>query len=444
MKIVLPEKVKIILEQLEQNGFEGYAVGGCVRDSILGRIPSDWDITTSASPQDVKKIFAKTFDTGIEHGTITVLIEKEGFEVTTYRIDGEYEDCRHPKEVQFTSNLAEDLRRRDFTINAMAYSEQAGLVDLFGGVEDLKNGIVRCVGEARERFQEDALRMMRAVRFCAQLGFQMEEGTAAAIRELAPSLQKISAERVQTELIKLLESPHPDWIRNAWEAGITAEILPEFDRIMKQEQNGSHHVYSVGEHTLEALRNVRADKVLRLTVLFHDMGKPERAVLDERGIYHFKGHAAASAVIAKSIMKRLKFDNETLNKVHRLVANHSLYPEATEEGVRRGIFQLGEDLFPLFLEVKRADILGQNPAVQEKKLLYLQQVRELYETIIERGDCLSLKKLAITGKDLIEDGVTPGRSMGALLEQLLDEVLQVPERNDREWLLERSRILREQ
>lgn len=444
MQIELPEKVKIILEQLEAHGYEGYAVGGCVRDSVLGREPNDWDITTSASPQEVKKIFPKTFDTGIEHGTITVMIDKEGFEVTTYRIDGEYMDGRHPSEVQFTSDLIEDLRRRDFTINAMAYNENAGLVDAFGGIEDLQQGVIRCVGNAWERFGEDALRMMRAVRFCAQLGFAMEEQTAKAIQELAPSLKKISAERIQVELVKLLESPHPDWIKKAWELGITAIILPEFDRIMEQPQNGSHHIFSVGEHTLETMRHIREDRVLRLAMLFHDMGKPEIAVMDENGVYHFKGHSAYSAVLAKDILRRLKFDNETLNKVHRLVQNHSLYPERSPEGVRRGIYQLGEDLFPLFLEVKRADILGQNPAVQEQKLAYLEEVISLYQEIIRRGDCLSLKKLAVTGNDLIKDGVTPGKSMGILLGKLLDEVLEVPQRNEKQWLLERSRQLREE
>lgn len=284
--------------------------------------------------------------------------------------------------------------------------------------------------------------MMRAVRFCAQLGFRMEERTAEAIRELAPSLEKISAERVQVELVKLLESPHPDWIRLAWETGITAVILPEFNRIMEQPQNSSHHIYSVGEHTLETMKQIAPDRVLRLTMLFHDMGKPEISTRDERGIYHFKGHAAYSGVIARDIMKRLKFDNDTLNKVHRLVLNHSLYPEVSPEGVRRSVRQVGEDLFPLFLQVKRADILGQNPAVHEKKLAYLQEVKSLYQEILERGDCLSLKTLAITGKELIEDGVKPGKGMGKILEQLLDEVLEVPDRNTREWLLERSRQLR--
>lgn len=442
IKIKLPEKVKIILERLIANGFEGYAVGGCVRDSLLGREPHDWDITTSAAPCQVKELFSHTFDTGIEHGTVTVLIGSEGFEVTTYRIDGAYTDGRHPSEVQFTSSLKEDLRRRDFTINAMAYNERAGLVDLFGGVKDLEKGVIRCVGDAGERFGEDALRMLRAVRFSAQLGFEIETQTAAAIRELAATLKKISAERIQAELVKLLESPHPDWFRKAWETGITAVILPEFDRMMDQPQNNAHHIYSVGEHTLETMRQIPENKVLRLTMLMHDMGKTECAVLDEKGIYHFHGHAAYSADIAKKLMKRLKFDNETAGQVYRLVACHSLYPEAEPEGVRKGIYQIGEELFPLFLEVKRADVMGQSPAVRQAKLSYLDQVRRIYEEILERGDCLSLKSLAVTGNDLIRDGVKPGPALGDILNKLLEEVLEHPEKNEKEYLLEKSRSLR--
>ncbi|MDO5345068.1 MAG: HD domain-containing protein [Lachnospiraceae bacterium] len=444
MRIRLPEKVRTILGQLAAHGYEGYAVGGCVRDSLLGRMPNDWDITTSASPTQVKELFSHTFDTGIEHGTVTVLLGTEGFEVTTYRIDGEYADSRHPREVRFTSSLREDLRRRDFTINAMAYSESAGLVDLFGGVQDLERGVIRCVGEAEERFGEDALRMLRAVRFSAQLGFEIEERTAAAIQKLAPALKRISAERVQAELVKLLESPHPDWLRKAWETGITAVVLPEFDRMMEQPQNNAHHIHSVGEHTLETLRQIPADKVLRLTMLIHDMGKTECVTQDEKGIYHFRGHAAYSASIGKKVMKRLKFDNETTARVSRLVANHSLYPEATPEGVRRSVRQIGEDLFPLFLEVKKADVLGQSPAVWQAKLAYLDQIRRLYEEILVRGDCLSLKRLAVTGNDLIRDGAKPGPELGKILETLLDEVLECPEKNEKEYLMARSRCLRNQ
>ena len=219
MHISLPEKVENIISTIEANGFEAYAVGGCVRDSILGRIPDDWDITTSASPQQVKALFRHTIDTGIQHGTVTVMLGREGFEVTTYRIDGEYEDSRHPKEVTFTSNLREDLKRRDFTINAMAYNNRTGLVDAFGGLEDMERKLIRCVGESQERFEEDALRMMRAVRFSAQLGYAIEEGTEQAIRKMAGNLGHISAERIQTELVKLLVSPHPDYLRICYETG---------------------------------------------------------------------------------------------------------------------------------------------------------------------------------------------------------------------------------
>ncbi|MBP5600035.1 MAG: CCA tRNA nucleotidyltransferase, partial [Lachnospiraceae bacterium] len=232
MTINIPKDVEFIINTLEENGFEAYAVGGCVRDSLLGRVPNDWDITTSAKPLETKKLFKRTFDTGIKHGTISVLLDKEIYEVTTYRIDGEYEDARHPKEVTFTSKLSEDLLRRDFTINAMAYNPKRGLVDLYGGKEDLENKIIRCVGNPYDRFTEDALRIMRAVRFAAQLNYQIEDDTKKAIKELSPNLKKISAERIQVELVKLLTSDNPGFLKLAWELGITKVILPEFDAAM--------------------------------------------------------------------------------------------------------------------------------------------------------------------------------------------------------------------
>lgn len=290
MKILLPEKVKTIINTLTAAGYEACAVGGCVRDSILGREPNDWDITTSAKPEEIKGLFARTVDTGIQHGTVTVLLDREGFEVTTYRIDGEYEDARHPKEVIFTASLEEDLKRRDFTINAMAYNEQDGLIDIFDGVGDIGRQMIRCVGDARERFSEDALRMLRAVRFSAQLGYQIEDKTKQAIREMAPSLQKISAERIQTELVKLVTSDHPDYLRTAYETGITKEILPEFDLCMETPQHNPHHCYNVGEHILHSMQEIEPDKVLRLGMLFHDIGKPQTMTVDSEGITHNKNH----------------------------------------------------------------------------------------------------------------------------------------------------------
>lgn len=442
--IEIPEKAALILKVLHDSGYEAYVVGGCVRDSILGRNPGDWDITTSASPQEVKALFPKTIDTGIAHGTVTVMEGREGFEVTTYRIDGDYEDCRHPKSVMFTSSLREDLRRRDFTINAMAYSYETGLVDQFGGLDDLRNKVIRCVGDPKERFGEDALRMLRAVRFAAQLGFSLTEDVKAAIREMADSLDYISAERIQAELVKLLVSPRPHWFRLAYETGITSVIMPQFDRIMVQRQNNPHHAYTTGEHTLVALRNIPADKVLRLAMLFHDMGKPEVFTTDENGKDHFRGHAVHSEPIARKIMKDLKFDNETIRKVCILVRNHSLYPQLTGWDVRRSAWSIGPELFDSFLLVKRADIMAHHPNVIPDKLAYLKEVEHIWADVRLHGDCLSLKELKLTGKDLIGDGMEPGPELGVILEELLQIVLEFPEKNEREFLLEESRRLREQ
>lgn len=436
MKLEIPSSAEKILRVLEENGHEAYVVGGCVRDSILGRSPDDWDITTSASPEQVKELFRKTVDTGLQHGTITVLIDKEGFEVTTYRVDGDYEDGRHPREVMFTSSLEEDLKRRDFTINAMAYHPDRGLVDLFHGMEDMEQKVIRCVGNPMERFREDALRILRAVRFSAQLGFQIEENTQAGIRSLAPNLKNVSAERIQVELVKLLVSPHPDYLRTAYETGITGEFLPEFDACMKTEQNTPHHCYTVGEHTLQSLLNVRADKVLRLTMLLHDMGKPVVKKTDENGRDHFKLHGPQSEQMAKSILRRLKFDNDTLYKVCRLVKWHDARPLPEMVSVRRAVNRIGEDIFPLYLEVQEADMLAQSTYRREEKKARLQGVRECYEEILERKQCISLKSLAVTGRDLIAAGCKPGPGLGDILDEMLEHVLEYPEDNTKEKLME--------
>lgn len=442
MQITLPKNVRKIIETLERAGYEAYAVGGCVRDSVLGREPNDWDITTSARPLETKALFKRTIDTGLQHGTVTVLLDGAGYEITTYRIDGEYEDGRHPKEVLFTSNLVEDLRRRDFTINAMAYNEKDGMMDAFDGMGDVRRKVIRCVGDARERFTEDALRMLRAVRFSAQLGFSIEEKTREAVTELAGNLSKISAERIQAEMIKLLSSPHPEELRAAWETGITSVILPEFDVMMETGQNTPHHMYTVGEHTLCALTKVRADKVLRLAVLLHDTGKPAARTTDETGRDHFKGHPEKSERIAGEVLHRWKLDNDTLNKVKKLVRFHDLHPALTERSVRRMVYQVGEEIFPLLLEVQRADILAQSPYRREEKLNNLDEVTRIYREILEKNQCLSMKDLAVSGRDLIADGMKPGKEMGRMLEELLNLVLEEPERNTKEYLLEYSRKIR--
>lgn len=441
MKIQMPQKVSYIIETLIQHGFDAYAVGGCVRDSILKRNPDDWDITTSALPKQVKEIFERTIDTGIQHGTVTVLLERETFEVTTYRIDGEYEDMRHPKEVVFTGELREDLRRRDFTINAMAYNDRTGLVDIFGGMDDLQAKTIRCVGCARERFEEDALRVLRGIRFAAQLGFEIEAETKQAMTALAGNLAHVSAERIQVELMKLLLSPHPERIREAWELGITKVILPEFDRMMETQQHNPHHFCSVGEHTLKALTSIESQKALRLAVLFHDVGKPDTESIDEDGITHFYEHAGQSEKMVRKILRRLKFDNDTLYKVMRLVKWHDYRFTMQMPAIRKSIYQIGDDIFEDLLKVMRADVLAQSSYMQEEKLEDLQRIYRMYVQIKSSGQCLSLKDLAINGRDLIQAGVQPGEKIGRILNELLQMVLENPELNEKLLLLEKAKSL---
>lgn len=433
-KIQIPDKVAYIIKSLEDKGYEAYAVGGCVRDSLLGRIPGDWDITTSAAPRQVKEIFPRTIDTGIQHGTVTVMLDKEGFEVTTYRIDGEYEDSRHPKNVLFTSNLVEDLARRDFTINAMAYNPRTGIVDLYDGVGDLDKKIIRCVGTPSHRFDEDALRMMRAVRFAAQLGFDVEEHTADAISEKAGALKNISAERIAAELVKLVTSPHPAKIHLAWKLGITAVILPEYDKIVGVVQNTPNHIYTVDVHTLKAMENIAPEPVLRLAMLFHDLGKPA-VKKTQYGRDIFYRHPEVSASMAKDILKRLKMDNATTDRVVRLVKWHGLKYDATPVHVRRALNRVGDDLFEDFIKVQRADVMAKSPSVIQRKLDLLEQKEAIYHQVLASGQCYCIKMLAVNGRDLIGAGITPGPLLGAVLERLTERVIDDPELNTKEQLL---------
>lgn len=408
-RIIMPQAVREIIAMLENGGFEAFAVGGCVRDALLGRTPADWDITTSATPAEVKSLFRRTIDTGIQHGTVTVMKDHTGYEITTYRIDGEYEDARHPKEVLFTRNLIEDLKRRDFTINAMAYNDRAGLVDAFDGIGDLERGTIRCVGDAQERFGEDALRMLRAVRFSAQLGFSIEPQTKAAIAELAGNLRKISAERIQTELVKLLVSPHPDDLRTAYELGITAVILPEFDACPER------------EFILKSLMQTEADKVLRLTMLFHRLGSSPQE----------------SAKTAEKIMRRLKFDNDTTARVKKLTAEHERQIGEEPSAVRRALSAIGRELFPYFLKVRRADLLTLEQSERRSAgLEKLKKLTALYEESSARAEAVTVKELAADGSDLIRAGIPQGKKIGEILNALLEEVLEQPEKNKKELLME--------
>ena len=435
MKIDLPENVKNIIEELNKAGYEAYAVGGCVRDSILGRVPNDWDITTNAKPLDVKSIFRRTVDTGLKHGTVTVLIGKEPYEVTTYRIDGEYEDSRHPKEVSFTSDLKEDLLRRDFTINAMAYNDTDGLVDIFGGMEDIEAKVIRCVGEPKERFSEDALRLLRAIRFAAQLGYNIEEKTYEAIKELSPTLKNISAERIQAELNKILISDNPSMLKTAFETGLTAQFIPELDLCFNTVQNNPHHCYNVGDHIIKAIESIEPEKTLRLTMLLHDIAKPQCKKTGEDGIDHFHGHQIKSSEMAVEILRRLKYDNDTIDKTKRFVKYHDERLEAGTKIMRRAMNRIGADAFPDIFKVWVADVSAQSDYQREEKFARIERNKSDYEEIIAKNECVTLKDLAVTGRDLINAGMQAGPALGEVLDQMLKDVIEEPEHNNKEYLL---------
>lgn len=434
----LPDSVEKIIHTLETAGYEAYAVGGCVRDALLGLTPDDWDITTSAEPEEVKALFSRTIDTGIKHGTVTVRLNGKSFEVTTYRIDGKYEDGRHPEEVTFTKSLEEDLKRRDFTINAMAVNDRTGIVDLFGGQEDLKAGIIRCVGDPMERFSEDALRMMRAVRFAAKLDFSIEEETKKSISILKDNLRKVSAERIQVELTKLITSNHPEMMRTLYETGLTSVFFPEWDVAMVCEQNTKHHCFTVGEHTIEVMKHVRNDKIMRLAALLHDIGKPGMKRTDKKGHDHFQGHPQLSDVMADNILRRLKYDNDTIKKVCMLVRYHDERPALNPRSIRRCMREMNLDFDDLF-ELKRADIAGQSDYMQEEKLAAVDKFEKLYHENLESGNCTDKKQLAVNGGDLIKAGVDKGPEMGRVMEKLLDDVIDEPSANTKETLLSRAK-----
>jgi tRNA nucleotidyltransferase (CCA-adding enzyme) len=366
------------------------------------------------------------------------MIGKQGYEVTTYRIDGEYKDHRRPDEVEFTANLKEDLKRRDFTINAMAYSDSKGIIDLFGGMEDLENGIIRAVGVASERFDEDALRILRGIRFAGQLGFQIEKNTEEAMRQQAGFLAHISAERIHTELTKLLDSSHPEKLITAYELGITKVILPEFDEMMDTTQNNPYHIYSVGLHTMEVIKAIKPEPVFRYAALLHDVGKPRTKNTGSDGVDHFYGHGEVGYEIARTVLRRLKFDNESLGLILKMVRWHDYGVGGVPslKSFRKALSKMGADFFPYYAEIKRADIEGQNPCKREENLANLKALCEMYDEIIREGNCLTIKDLAVNGKDLIALGIKPGKEIGEELEELLNRVLENPELNRRDILID--------
>ena len=429
------EEVSHVLDILNKAGFSAYIVGGCVRDSLLKNEPKDWDVASNAKPEEVRKIFEVTKDTGLKYGTITVIIEKTHIEVTTYRIEERYTDRRRPDSVTFTDDLKQDLSRRDFTMNAMAYHPKSGLFDPFKGTGDIKDRIIRAVGDPCERFEEDALRMLRCIRFAVQLRFDIDEGTFDAAKTLCAHASILSAERVSIELTKILMSDNPTkGFVLLEESGLLKYILPEFHECFNTPQNNPYHEFNVAMHCLVSVSNIEKNKILRWTMLLHDIGKAVTRTTDSKDIDHFHGHAEKSVVIAKKVLTSLKFDKKSIEKILKLIKHHDLRGEPSEKLVRRFMNRLGDD-FCRFLKVQRADLVAHNPQYLARGLERLAALEEIYTDIKKRGDCIHLNGLAVNGDDLIAVGFEEGEEIRETLEKLLEVVIDRPEMNEKEKLL---------
>ena len=443
MNIIIPKGAQHIINCLNSAEYEAYIVGGCVRDSLMNKIPSDWDICTSAHVEDMLKIFKgmRVIPTGLQHGTITILERDGAYEVTTFRIDGDYADHRHPKSVSFTAELKEDLSRRDFTINAMAWHPEKGLIDLFHGEEDLKQRIVRAVGDPNKRFDEDGLRMLRMVRFATVLDFDYDVETYQAAVTQSYLMKHISKERIQVELNKILLAQHPArGLQDLYNVGMYPYILPMMCHTVGFEQNGGHHFLDVFEHSLLSVGMIEQDLILRLTMLLHDIGKPFTWTENkEKGYDAFVNHAAVSAVIANKVLRDLKYDNATRKDVVELIKHHNdiLLPETVN--IRRHLSIMGEKQLRRLIKVKVADLMAHDFPFQRMQFIKLfGQIEALIDKIIARGDCYQIKNLAIGGEDMKTLGLT-GRDIGNMLHKALEQVLEYPEMNTHSALMSWAR-----
>ena len=436
MKFEIPDGARYILQTLNGAGHEAYLVGGCVRDLLRGVEPHDWDICTSALPEETERCFAgqRVIETGLKHGTVTVLVEGEPFEITTCRTEGPYSDSRRPDFVRFVSNLEEDLARRDFTMNAIAMDIQGNLRDPFGGADDIKAGLIRCVGEPNQRFQEDGLRVMRALRFAASFGYEIEEHTARAVHENRAMLDRVAVERINTELCKLLVGQNAGDILRQY-PDVFCQFWPQLGPLVTLKQNNPWHCWGGWEHTIHAVEAAPADVTLRLTMLLHDIGKPACKSTDEKGIDHFYGHPAMSARLADQMLRALKFDNKTRERVVLLVERHGAQLLPRSQVIRRWLNRLGPETFFQLLEVKRADNMGQAPEKAKDRLVELDGIKAKAEQILAERQCLTLKDLAVNGRDVIAAGVKPGPEVGRVLDGLLERVLSGEIANERETLL---------
>ena len=432
----LPENVGFILKRLKEKGFEAYLVGGCIRNILYGSLPKDYDFTTSASPEDIISAFPeyKTITTGIKFGTITVIIDKEPYEITTYRVDGEYNDNRRPDGVAFTKSLNEDLKRRDFTVNALAYNPDEGIIDLFGGADDLKNGIIRAIGDPDKRFNEDGLRILRGLRFASQYNMKIERETAESIHRNRDLLKNISVERIAEEFNKLICGNCENILREFHD--VFAVFIPELEKCVGFEQHTEYHNRDVFEHILATVSAIRPEKRLRLAMLFHDIGKPDYFTLTDN-VGHFKGHAKGSRKIAERFLKDFKYDKATSESVLTLIKYHDIVLENRDNLIRRYLNKFGEEMFFDIIDVHIADDMGKAPKYSKRIELY-KRIKERTREIIEHNECYSVKRLEIDGKDLLALGYR-GEEIGQELKRLLDMVIEDSSLNKREILLESAK-----
>jgi tRNA nucleotidyltransferase (CCA-adding enzyme) len=433
--VKLSKACEKIIDTLTRAGFSAYAVGGAVRDCLLGLDAHDFDVTTSATPEEVKSLFEKTIDTGISHGTVTVLEDGEAVEVTTFRADGEYLDNRKPESVTLVKDVREDLSRRDFTINALCYNKYEGLIDLFGGQKDLQDKVIRAIGNPEERFREDALRILRAVRFSAQLGFEIEENTKNAVVKCEHLVKNLSVERISSEFDKILMSDSPDHLKLLYDLGVLEHICPEMCDCFKTEQNTRWHIYDVGNHSVNVIKNCPKVIYLRYAALMHDWGKPLTRGIDELGEDMFRNHAKISVELAENFCRKYKFSNERRDKIVRLVRFHDIEILPEKKYVKRAINKVGEDIFHDLICLKRADCLSQNLELTAERLPYIDRLFELYREIKENSEPFGLKNLKINGNDLKELGYE-GKKIGEVLNILLEKVIENPEINEKGKLIE--------
>ena len=428
-----PTGVCEILTQLEQHGHQAYSVGGCVRDLLLGKTPGDWDITTSAQPEEMLALFPDAIPTGLQHGTVTVKCCGESYEVTTFRADGEYADHRHPVAVRFTTSLQEDLARRDFTVNAMAMDLRGKLYDFYEGQADLQRGILRCVGDPDRRFSEDALRIMRALRFAATLGFAVESGTAKSLRDHRQDLSQIAVERLYAEMTKLLCGKNVIEVLLQY-SDVIGVFLPEILPCVGLDQHNPHHCYDVWGHTVHSVAAIAPEPVLRWAMLLHDLGKGSTFTLDEQGVGHFYGHGKASVILADAITTRLRFSGEMRRQVIELVDWHDRDVPRTEKSIRRCLYHLGEDGVRQLIAVKRADNAAQHPYYQARAV-EMDKAEQILQDILDADACFSLRQLAVNGNDLLSLGLQ-GKAVGETLDHLLRQVIDGTLPNEKSTLLQ--------